>query len=333
MSKIIFFGASYSLIFATKYAQSDIKVDIVCSKSEKEKINKLKIEYSLNDKVSLRTIEIKNLKKINFITEANELSKSYLIAYLGMPAHAYDEYNVKEILKILIEKKIPMISLMNLPPYRYLEKINFFKDKKIKETYNKNFLINIPSEILTHASTEPQIKRKNNIVSLKHTGTLRLSKFNSKKNNLALNKAVALFNSNIESSIPLKIKVYDSLFVPLNKLPMLMTGNYRCFDGKKYYSIKKVLNENIILSKKIYDLVVNCLVLAGAEKKNFFSFYTYLKSSKTLNQISSIAMNIRRKKNIERADILVQQILLKLKIKDKNIFRINKIYDKYQKKQ
>jgi hypothetical protein len=64
-NKIIFFGASYSLIFAIKYAQSGTKLDIVCSKSEKEKINKLKIEYSLNDKVSLRTIEIKNLKKVH----------------------------------------------------------------------------------------------------------------------------------------------------------------------------------------------------------------------------------------------------------------------------
>jgi hypothetical protein len=28
--------------------------------------------------------------------------------------------------------------------------------------------------------------------------------------------------------IPVKLKVHDSLFVPLAKWPMLMTGNYRC---------------------------------------------------------------------------------------------------------
>jgi hypothetical protein len=246
-----------------------------------------------------------------------------------MPEFVYDEPRIKEILKILVKKKIPMISLMNLPPYQYLKKINFFID--MKKTYNKNFLMNIPSKNLTHASTEPQIKRKKNIIFLNHAGTLRISKFSSKKNNLALNEAISSFNSITKNSIPLKIKIYDSLWVSLNKLPMLMTGNYRCFDGKKYYSIRKAVNNNKTLSKKIYDLVVQCLILTGAKKNNFIPFNIYLKSTKTLNQISSVARNVKNKINIERVDVLVSQILFKLKIRDKNIFRICKIYDKYQK--
>ena len=295
----------------------------------KKNKDKYKIKYYSNDNTTLKTIEIKKLKNINFITESTELSSSYLIAYLGMPEFAYDEPRIKEILKILVEKKLPMISLMNLPPYQYLKKINFFID--LKKTYNKNFLMNIPSKNLTHASTEPQIKRKKNIIFLNHAGTLRISKFSSKKNNLALNEAISSFNSITKNSIPLKIRMYDSLWVSLNKLPMLMTGNYRCFDGKKYYSIRKAVNNNKTLSKKIYDLVVRCLILAGAKKKNFIPFNIYLKNIKTLNQISSVARSVKNKKNIERVDVLVRQILLKLKIRDKNIFRICKIYDKYQK--
>jgi hypothetical protein len=329
INKIIFFGSNYSLIFAAKYAQSNIKIDIVCNDYEKKNKDKYKIKYYLDDNITLKTIEIKKLKNINFITESNELSSSYFIAYLGMPEFVYDEPRIKEILKILVKKKIPMISLMNLPPYQYLKKINFFID--MKKTYNKNFLMNIPSKNLTHASTEPQIKRKKNIIFLNHAGTLRISKFSSKKNNLALNEAISSFNSITKNSIPLKIKIYDSLWVSLNKLPMLMTGNYRCFDGKKYYSIRKAVNNNKTLSKKIYDLVVQCLILTGAKKNNFIPFNIYLKSTKTLNQISSVARNVKNKINIERVDVLVSQILFKLKIRDKNIFRICKIYDKYQK--
>ena len=76
---------------------------------------------------------------------------------------------------------------------------------------------------------------------------------------------------------------------------MLITGNYRCFDGKKTYSIMKAVNNKKSLSNKIYNSVLNSLILAGAERKHFIPFYLYLKASKNLNYISSIAKNIKKK--------------------------------------
>ena len=42
---------------------------------------------------------------------------------------------------------------MNMPHYQFLKKNSFFKD--MRNIYPNNILMNIPSKMLTHASTEP----------------------------------------------------------------------------------------------------------------------------------------------------------------------------------
>ena len=104
VNKILFFGANYSLIFAAKYMQSNIEVHIVCNDHEKK--NYL-IKYESNNKQFLKRINLKENKKIKFISKESELDKNYLIVFLGMPAHAYDNSNIRIILKKLIKKKYP----------------------------------------------------------------------------------------------------------------------------------------------------------------------------------------------------------------------------------
>lgn len=103
-NKILFFGANYSLIFATKYIQSNVEVHIVCNDNEKKNYI---IKYEFNNKKFLKIINLKKNKKIKFISKDSELGKDYLIAFLGMPAQAYDNSNTRIILKILIKKKYP----------------------------------------------------------------------------------------------------------------------------------------------------------------------------------------------------------------------------------
>ena len=55
--------------------------------------------------------------------------------------------------------------------------------------------------------------------------------------------------------LPVKLKVYDSVFVPLAKWAMLMTGNYRCIQEDQARSIKDAVHMNIDASKEVYEWV------------------------------------------------------------------------------
>ena len=62
--------------------------------------------------------------------------------------------------------------------------------------------------------------------------------------------------------IPVKLKVHESLFVPMAKWAMLIAGNYRCV-GLTISAIQQAVHDNIDLSRAIYNQVVD-LVLASA---------------------------------------------------------------------
>jgi len=52
-----------------------------------------------------------------------------------------------------------------------------------------------------------------------------------------------------------KLKVFDSLFVPLAKWSMLLTGNYRCITPEEPQSIRDAVHGDLKVSQSIYDHV------------------------------------------------------------------------------
>src|SRR5207249_11742127 len=55
---------------------------------------------------------------------------------------------------------------------------------------------------------------------------------------------------NIE--LPVKLKVHESVFVPLAKWAMLMAGNYRCVTKDGLRSIKEAVHTDIEASRSVY---------------------------------------------------------------------------------
>src|SRR5690606_11011098 len=45
--------------------------------------------------------------------------------------------------------------------------------------------------------------------------------------------------------LPVKLKVHDSIFVPLAKWAMLLTGNYRCITANGAQSIKEAVHNDL----------------------------------------------------------------------------------------
>src|SRR6201999_57315 len=55
--------------------------------------------------------------------------------------------------------------------------------------------------------------------------------------------------------VPVKLKVFDSLFVPLAKWSMLLTGNYRCITLQEPKAIREAVHDDLKLSESIYNHV------------------------------------------------------------------------------
>src|SRR5207245_9797241 len=82
--------------------------------------------------------------------------------------------------------------------------------------------------------------------------------------------------------IPVKLKVHDSLFVPLAKWPMLIAGNYRCIRKGDMISIKEADHANIDKSREVYDWVWKLCPRLGADNADMVPFDEYAKDTESL---------------------------------------------------
>lgn len=109
--------------------------------------------------------------------------------------------------------------------------------------------------------------------------------------------------------LPVKLKVHDSIFVPLAKWAMLLTGNYRCVTEKGPRSIKEAVHTNVEESRAVYDWVNELCVKLGASPNDMVRFEKYAAAAEGLVRPSSAARALYNgAPNIERVDRLVQAI-------------------------
>ena len=128
--------------------------------------------------------------------------------------------------------------------------------------------------------------------------------------------------------VPVKLKVFDSLFVPLAKWSMLLTGNYRCITAHEPRPIRDAVHEDLNLSKSIYTHVDAIAQRLGADPKDQVPFEKYAKAAESLLKPSSAARAVARGAPfIERVDLLVQLISQQLQMPNAEIARTVEIID------
>src|SRR5262249_14669750 len=109
--------------------------------------------------------------------------------------------------------------------------------------------------------------------------------------------------------IPVKLKVSDSLFVPLAKWPMLMAGNYHCIRQDGMISIHEAVHGNIAKSREIYEWVCRLCTRLGAEDADLVPFAKYAWAAEGLAKPSSAARALfGGAEHIERVDCLIRRI-------------------------
>ena len=109
--------------------------------------------------------------------------------------------------------------------------------------------------------------------------------------------------------LPVKLKVHDSIFVPLAKWAMLLTGNYRCVTKDGAVDIKDAVHRDIATSRAVYNWVCGVCEKLGASPNDLVPFEKYAAAANDLVRPSSAARAlINGVPNIERTDRLVQLI-------------------------
>ena len=128
--------------------------------------------------------------------------------------------------------------------------------------------------------------------------------------------------------LPVHVRVFDSLYVPLAKWAMLVTGNYACVQEDGMRSIREAVHDDIEKSRETYTWVCTLCETLGADAKDMVPFEKYAKAAEGLAKPSSGARALfGGAPNIERVDALVQgvgsQFDLQLDVLDEIVARVD----------
>jgi hypothetical protein len=173
--------------------------------------------------------------------------------------------------------------------------------------------------LVTLCSPDPQAARpsqeKVNVLEVRLPTNFKAARFDSEAHTGMLRRLeadieAARFELGSERiALPVKLKVHDSVFVPLAKWAMLMAGNYRCVTAQGMRSIKDAVHSDLETSRSVYEWVVELCQALGADANDLVPFEKYAAAAEGLTGASSAARALYGGAlNIERVDRLVQTI-------------------------
>jgi hypothetical protein len=122
--------------------------------------------------------------------------------------------------------------------------------------------------------------------------------------------------------LPVKVRVHDSVFVPLAKWAMLLTGNYRCITPEGPRSIKEAVHTDLRASRQVYDWVCELCIALGASEDDLVPFEKYASAAAGLVKPSSAARALYAGAPfIERVDRLVQALARSKEMQNESVDR------------
>lgn len=315
---ILILGASYGSLLGTKLAMAGHNTTLVCLPAEVDAINTGGVRVRMPIKGREGLLEIHSWKLPGKVTAAGTDVKpaDYDLVALAMQEPQYRSPGVRELLDAIAKAKVPCMSIMNMPPLPYLARIPGVSPKDLRHCYtDPTVWDSFDPNFMTLCSPDPQAFRppeeKVNVLQVRLPTNFKSARFPSDAHTEILKKLEA----DIEAArfdkleIPVKLKVHDSVFVPLAKWAMLIAGNYRCVTKEGPRAIKDAVHADINASRATYQWVVNLCLLLGAKESDLVPFEKYAAAAQSLGSPSSAARALYAgAPYIERVDRLVQAI-------------------------
>ena len=320
---ILLMGASYGSLLASKLLFGGHSIHLVCLPAEADLINAEGFEVRLPvrgrpDPVVLRSRDLPG--KVTAGPAAGVDPKSFDLVGLCMQEPQYRSPGVRELLDAVAKSRVPCMSIMNMPPLPYVKRIPGLDYAALEPAYtDPRVWDSFDPKTITLNSPDPQAIRppdgKANELMVTLPTNFKVARFDDDKSTgilRQLEKDVdgARFDTpEGKIELPVKLRVYDSIFVPLAKWAMLLAGNYRCVTKDGMRTAQEAVHSDLETSRSVYNFVFDLCVKLGAKPEDLVPFEKYAAAAQSLVRPASAARALQNgAPNIERADKLVQLI-------------------------
>ena len=316
---VLILGASYGSLLATKILAGGHNATLVCLPAEVDAFNTAGARVRMPVKGKEGLVEVHSWKlpgKLSAEGPTTVKPAEYDLVALAMQEPQYRSAGVRELMDAIAKAKVPCMSIMNMPPLPYLARVPGISLKELRSCYtDPSVWDRFDPQFMTLCSPDPQAFRppeeKMNVLQVRLPTNFKSARFPSDEHTAILKKLEA----DIEATrfdrmeLPVKLKVHDSVFVPLAKWAMLIAGNYRCVTKEGPRAIKDAVHSDINASRAVYTWMVNLCLLLGAKESDLVPFDKYAAAAQSLGSPSSAARALYAgAPYIERVDRLVQAI-------------------------
>jgi hypothetical protein len=321
--RVLILGASYGSLFGTKLLMAGHHVSLVCTKPTADLINRegTVVRFPVKGREALLGVASKTLSgSLVAITPEEADPGDFDLVVLGMQEAQYGSSGVRELMARLARSGNPCLAIMNMPPLPFLKRITGLRTEALEVCYaDPRVWDGFDPALTTLASPDPQAFRPpdqpKNVLQVGLATNFRAARFEADKptdllRQLEAEIQAARFDAGggpVE--VPVKLKVHESLFIPLAKWPMLIAGNYRCIRREGMVSIQEAVHADPSKSRSIYDWVCDVCRQLGADDDDLVPFEKYAKAADGLGKPSSAARALfGGAGHIERVDCLIRRI-------------------------
>ena len=320
---ILLMGASYGSLLASKMLFGGHKIHLVCLPAEADLINAegFRVRMPVRGRKDPVVLDSRKLPgKVTAGPAADVTPKDYDLVGLCMQEPQYRSPGVRELLDAVAKSRVPCMSIMNMPPLPYIRRIPGLDHDTLKPAYtDPTVWENFDPKCITLNSPDPQAIRppdeQVNVLMVTLPTNFKVAKFDDDKSTAILRQ----LEKDIEGArfdtpegkieLPVKLKVHESIFVPLAKWAMLLAGNYRCILKDGIRTAQEAVHSDLETSRSVYEFVNDLVVKLGANPSDLVPFEKYAAAAQSLVRPASAARALSNgAQYIERPDKLVQMI-------------------------
>ncbi len=339
---ILILGASYGSLLGVKLAMAKHKVQLMCLPEEADLINSegAIVKFPIRGRDGLIEICSRDLAgSVSAIGPELACPEDFDLVVLAMQEPQYRHPSIRSLLDRISDSARPCMSIMNMPPLPYLERISGLDTEACRDCYADAAVWDtLGSHLMTLCSPDPQAFRPPdqpvNVLQVRLPTNFKAARFESAEHTRLLRR----LESDIQDAryelpdeaieVPVKLRVHDSVFVPMAKWSMLLAGNYRCIGPEGMRPICDAVHEDLDESREIYEWVSRLCISLGADATDMVPFDKYARAAQFLVTPSSAARALAAgAPDIERVDRLVQTISAQHDLRHAAVDRIVALVD------
>jgi hypothetical protein len=341
---ILILGASYGSLLAIKFLAAGHHVTMTCRTATSDLISaegirvrlpvKGRKDPSSNGLLEVDSRQLPGRLRACVPQQVGDLSGFDLVV-LAMQEPQYRQDGIRQLMARIAAAGLPCMPIMNMPPLPFLRRLQQHNAQIDAVACSPAYAdpavwAEFDPALMTLSSPDPQAFRPVdapvNVLQVSLPTNFKVARFESDAHTQMLRQldadieAIRLDVQGEAIELPVKLKVFDSLFVPLAKWSMLMTGNYRCIEGDTVRPIQEAVLGDRDASRAVYGWVTDVCVALGASPGDLVSFDKYAAAAEGLPKPSSAARAlVAGATHIERVDLVIQTLAAQMGMRNATV--------------